>query len=132
MRWLGLLLCAGLAASAGQSGKQAKRAPQFDVQVVEISTHRDSKHILMDGRLRNSAGKPLRGLVVFIEFLESGKKMISRMQTVVVEGEMAPGEEGEFHVQSPDQVRAVYYLLEVEDTQGRYLRLDKPGPYVIE
>lgn len=111
-----------------KSGK--KNEPEVLVSGVKIL--RDADGITVDGRMKNVSGKPLRGLVVFFEFLEPGGRMISRMHTEVGEGALAVDEEGTFEGQTPDQVRAVWVRLEVEDKDGRYLRLNNPGPYTIE
>ncbi|MBL8291739.1 MAG: hypothetical protein JNN08_07880 [Bryobacterales bacterium] len=127
----GLVVCllAGLPAAA-QKGKTKKGAPE--VQIVSLKVQRDGGTVALEGRVKNVSEKPLRGLVIFFEFLQFDGRMISRMTTQVSEDVMGPGEEGEFTTQTPDQVRAVHVRLDAEDTQGRYLKVDKPGPHVID
>lgn len=130
--WLvALVLClsTGLPVAA-QKGKTKKGGPE--VQIVNLRVQRDGGVIALEGKVKNVSEKTLRGLVVFFEFLEPGGQMISRMTTQVTDEEMKPGDEGEFLTQTPDPVRAVHIRLDAEDTQGRYLKVDKPGPHVID
>lgn len=103
-----------------------------DIAVVTFKVHREPGIVAVEGRLRNNSDRPLRGLVVFFEFLESDGKMITRKNTMVTNTPVAPGEEEEFLTQTVDPVRAVHVRLGAEDKDGRYLRVDKPGPYAIE
>lgn len=115
---------------AAQKSKNKKGGPE--IQIVNLKIQRDGGMVALEGKVKNVSDKPLRGLVVFFEFLQFDGRMISRMTTQVSENVMDPGEEGEFTTQTPDQVRAVHVRLDAEDTQGRYLKVDKPGPHVID
>ncbi len=127
----GLILCIlPVFAAAAQKSKSKKGAAE--VQVVSLKVQRDGGMVALEGKMKNVSDKPLRGLVIFFEFLQFDGRMISRMTTHVSEDVMNPGEEGEFTTQTPDQVRAVHVRLDAEDTQGRYLKVDKPGPHVID
>ncbi|MBM3736253.1 MAG: hypothetical protein FJW39_10750 [Acidobacteria bacterium] len=107
-----------------------KRPPDLNIAALKIQ--RENGIITLDGTVRSTALKPLDGVVLFFEFLEPGGKMISRMIADVTTKTLNPGDEGEFLSQTPDQVRAVHVRLDAEDAKGRYLILDKPGPYVID
>jgi hypothetical protein len=43
-----------------------------------------------------------------------------------------PGEEGVVEAQTNSQARMVSYRIDAEDKDGRYLTLDRPGPFAIE
>lgn len=127
----GLVVCLlAVLPAAAQKSKTKKGAPE--VQIVSLKVQRDGATVALEGKVKNVSEKPLRGLVIFFEFLQFDGRMISRMTTQVSEDVMGPGEEGEFTTQTPDQVRAVHVRLDAEDTQGRYLKVDKPGPHVID
>jgi hypothetical protein len=51
---------------------------------------------------------------------------------MVSEVVVRPGEEQFFEAQTVDPVRAVHIRLDAEDKEGRYLKVDKRGPYAIE
>jgi hypothetical protein len=131
MRFLAaaLLLCFVLPAPA-QKNKNKKGLPEL--QVVSIKLHRESGLLSIEGSVKNISEKPMRGVVLFLEFLEAGNHMISRMQTDITEEELAPNEDREFLTQTPDPVRAVSVRLDAEDKEGRYLKVDKVGPYPID
>lgn len=129
----GLIVCllAALPAVA-QKNKNKNKKGAAEVQIISLKIQRDGGTVALEGKVKNVSSKPLRGLVFFFEFLQFDGRMISRMTTAVSEDVMNPGEEGEFTTQTPDQVRAVHVRLDAEDSQGRYLKLDKPGPHVID
>jgi hypothetical protein len=121
--------CALLAADKKRS-KDKNKPP--DVEIVSLKIQREERNIALEGVVRNNSPKPMKGLVLFFEFLEFNGRMISRMKTEVSEEMLQPGEEAEFLTQTPDQVRAVDIRLEAEDRDGRNLLINKPGPHRIE
>jgi hypothetical protein len=115
-----------------ERAQRAKGPRPPDLAVVTFKVHREPGVVAVEGRVRNNSDRVLRGLVVFFEFLESDGKMITRKNTMVTNASVEPGEEEEFLTQTVDPVRAVHVRLDAEDKDGRYLRVDKPGPYAIE
>ncbi|MBM3811977.1 MAG: hypothetical protein FJW20_10130 [Acidimicrobiia bacterium] len=126
-----LLLAIAIPAQKGRPRPVPGPKPP-EVQLVEIRVHREPRIVAVEGRVRNNSDRSFKGLVLFFEFLESDGKMISRKNTLVTSNPMAPGDDTEFITQTPDQARAVHIRVEAEDKDGRYLRVDKPGPYAIE
>lgn len=127
-----ILLCAAAWLPAQKNrGKKDKDKPP-DIEIVELKVRRDSKLITVDGRVRNISAKPMKGMVLYFEFLESDNKMISRMIAEVTKDSVPPGEDASFETQTKDQARAVAMRVEAEDADGRYFSVDKPGPYEIE
>ena len=86
----------------------------------------------MEGRVRNISAKPMKGIVLFFELLESDKKMIVRLSTDVTKDPVEPGEDASFDTQTKDIARAVGARVDAEDVDGRYFKVDKPGPYQID
>lgn len=126
---LALALCL---VAAEKKRPKAKPEKPPEVVIVDFKVHRDAGNFAVEGRVRNNSDKPMKGLVLFFEFMEPGGKTISRMNTTVSDTPLEPGDEGEFLTQTPDQVRAVHVKLDAEDKDGRYFTIDKPGPYTIE
>ena len=110
--------------------KDKNKAP--DLEIIELKVRREEKTISVEGRVRNISAKPMKGIVLFFEFLESDHKMISRMIAEVTKDLVEPGEDASFETQTKDQSRAVALRLDAEDSEGRYFKPDKPGPYQIE
>ncbi len=124
-----LLLLASLLFPQARKGK-APRPPE--VELLEVTARRETGQVILDGRVRNATNRPFKGLIVLFEFHSTDGRMISRKQTTVAEDSFDPGQEGEFRTETPDPVRAVRVLVICEDREGRYLRVDKPGPFPIE
>jgi hypothetical protein len=122
------LLC--LVAADKKPAPQKQGAP--DVEIQSIKVQREPGLVALEGWIRNCSTKPFKGLILFFEFLESDGKMITRKSTMVSEVVVRPGEEQFFEAQTVDPVRAVHIRLDAEDKEGRYLKVDKRGPYAIE
>ena len=103
-----------------------------DLEIIELKFNRDDKVITVDGRVRNISAKPMKGIVLFFELLDADKKMISRLTAEVTKNLVAPGEDESLETQTKVQARAVSVRVDAEDVDGRYFRVDKPGPYEIE
>jgi hypothetical protein len=127
------LMLAGAAWLPAQKdrGKKDKDKPP-DLELLDFKVRREDKTISVEGRVRNISAKPMKGAILFFEFLESDQKMISRMIAEVTKDAIPPGEDASFETQTKDQSRAVSVRLDVEDRDGRYFKLDKPGPHDIE
>jgi hypothetical protein len=117
---------------AADKPRPKKQTKPPDVCVIALKIERDGSNVALEGTVRNNSGRPMKGLVLFFEFIEPGGRMISRMNTEVTGTTLDPEHEGEFLAQTPDQVRAVSVRLDAEDKEGRNLTLDKPGPHVIQ
>jgi len=133
---LGAAAGAFTGATAIRAEKRKRNKPSGpqppEVRIAEFRVQRDGGLISVEGRIVNGSQKPFKGLVLYFEFLEFNGRMISRKNTEVTENTIGPGEDSEFTTQTPDQVRAVHVRIDAEDKDGRYLTVDKPGPYVIE
>lgn len=121
---------AWLPAQKERGKKDKNKLP--DLELVDFKVRRDDRNFTVDGRVRNISAKPMKGMILFFEFLESDQKMIGRMTAEVTKDELAPGEDAAFETQTKAQARAISVRLDAEDLDGRGLRLDRPGPHEIE
>lgn len=124
-----LLLLPG---SAGLALQKRKPPKPPEVTVLEIACHREGSDVTVDGRVQATSAKPLKGLQLFFDFLDSGGQLLTTKRGVVESELLAPGEEAEFRLRVAEPTRAVRYTLRAEDGEGRDLRLDKTGPFSIE
>lgn len=128
MRLLAIALAAvSLFAYAPQ---KAKKPP--DVEIVETKVVRDAGKITVDGKVKVTAEKALRGLVIVFDFRSPEKEVVTAQKTVVDDTNMEPGREGVFHNEMVDPPRAVKYTIRAFDGHDKELRVANPGPYVIE
>lgn len=127
-----LPLAADAQKSKERSRKDKDKGKPPDVLVLDFKIYREGSNIAVEGRVKNNALLPFKGLILFIEFLEPGGRTISRMNHRIVDDRLEPGDDAQFSAQTPDQVRAVHVRMDAEDKDGRYLTMDKPGPYTIE
>ena len=128
MRLLAVVLAAcSLLAFAPQKSKKPA-----DVQIVETKAVRDAGRISMDGKVKITADKPLRGLVIVFDFRSPEKEVVTAQKTMIDEGTMETGREGSFHNEMVDAPRAVNYTVRAFDAHEKELRVANPGPYVIE
>lgn len=119
-----------LLGSASFPAEKKRHAPE--VEVVEISVRRAGPNITLDGKVRNVSDKPQHGLNVLFDFGGTEHQVISSNKTAVAGEDVAPQDEEEFHVQTPDLARAVEVTVRAEDKNDKVLRVDKAGPYPIE
>jgi hypothetical protein len=128
MKLLAVLLAAGsLLASPPQ--KQKKPA---DVQILETKVVRDAGKISVDGKVKVTGEKPLRGLVIFFDFRSPEKEVVTSQKTLIDDGTLEPGRDGVFHNEMVDAPRAVNYTIRAFDIHEKELRVANPGPYIIE
>jgi hypothetical protein len=114
---------------SAQAQKQ-KKPP--DVEIVETKALRDGTKITVDGRVKATAEKPLRGLVIVFDFRSPEKEVVTSQKTVIQEDTMASGNDGVFHAEMVDAARAVKYTIRAFDMHEKELRVANPGPYIVE
>jgi hypothetical protein len=123
---IGLVLVS-LGASAPQ---RPKKAP--DVQVMETRARREEGKITVDGKVKVTGEKPLRGLVVVFDFRSPEKEVVTTQKTTVDEDTLETGREGSYHVEMADAARAVTYTMRAFDIHDKELRVENTGPFSIE
>jgi hypothetical protein len=119
---LGLTLCAVAA---------AQRKP--DVQVLECHARRvEEGRVSVDARVKVTSGKPLKGLVIFFDFLSSEGDPLISSKVEADEDELRPGDESSFHAATINPPGAIRFKVHAQDGAGRDLRIGNAGPYTIE
>ena len=114
------------------AGAQQKAKKGADVQIVETKAVRGINKISVDGKVRVSGEKSLRGLVIFFDFRSPEKEVITSQKAVINEDTMEAGQEGVFHSEMADSARAVRYTIRAFDNHEKELRVANPGPYPVE
>jgi hypothetical protein len=112
------------------SAAVAQKKP--DVRILETKAVREGANISMDGRVRVTSEKPLRGLVIVFDFRSPEKEVVTSQKAVIDENMMEKGKEGAFHSEMADEARVVRYTVRAFDTHDRELSVANPGPYPIE
>jgi hypothetical protein len=128
MKWLALFLAAGcLFAFVPQ-----KKKKPADVEILETKVARDAGKISVDGRVKVTAEKALRGLVLVFDFRSPEKEVVTAKKSVIDDATLETGHEGVFHNEMVDAPRAVDYMIRAFDSHERELRVENPGPYIVE
>jgi hypothetical protein len=124
---IAVLCLAVFAATAQQKSKKPA-----DVQILETKAVRDGDKIKVDGKVRVSGEKSLRGLVIIFDFRSPEKEVVTSQKAVIDEDTLEVGREGAFHSEMADSARAVRYTLRAFDMHEKELRVANPGPYPVE
>jgi len=127
IKGLVILLSAALCAS----GADKKRKPP-DVEVTDAAGRRSEGSVTIEGHVRNTGEKPIKGMVLLFDFMASGRAVITTQKIALDDEILEPGKESAFRVQTTDPVRAVEFQLNAVDESGRDLRVAKAGPFPIE
>ena len=103
-----------------------------DVQILETKAVREGAKISVDGKVRVTSEKSLRGLVIIFDFRSPEKEVVTSQRAIIDEGTLEAGREGVFHSEMADSARAVRYTVRAFDMHDRELRVANPGPYPVE
>src|SRR5438874_27107 len=117
-----LFLFLSLVCATG-ADKKHKTAKPPDVEVLESSAHRAEGKIAVDGRLRNSSEKHLKGVVLLFDFMAPGHAVVTTQKGPVEDEVLEPGAESSFRMELNDPVRAVQFQINAVDESGRELRV---------
>ncbi len=126
MLFLGMALCL----SGAEKKKKGPKPPDLDI--LEVAAHRSEEQIAIDGRVRNTGERAIRGLVLYFDFMAPGKAHLTTQNSPLENELLEPGQDAMFRVALKDPPRAVEFLINAMDAEGRDLRVSKPGPFVIE
>ena len=102
------------------------------MQVLETRARREDTRITLDGKVRVTGEKPLKGLVIVFDFRSPEKEVVTTQKTVVGEDTLEVGSEGAYHVEMADAARAVRYEIRAFDFHEKELRVSNTGPFPIE
>ena len=122
------LLCLALFAATAQQ----KAGKPADVRILETKAVREGDKISVDGKVRVTGEKPLRGLVIIFDFRSPEKEVVTSQQCIIDEDTLKAGREGVFHSEMADAARAVRYTVRAFDMHDKELRVYNPGPYPVE
>src|SRR5215471_11088221 len=88
LMWMRLFISGLLVAVClcGFSQDRKKKPP--DIEVVESKAHRTEDRVKLDGRVKVTAEKPLRGLIIIFDFISPEHAVISSEKTTVEEDAM--------------------------------------------
>jgi hypothetical protein len=111
---------------------QQKPKKPADVRVLESTARREESKITLDGKVRVTGEKPLRGLVIVFDFRSPEREVITSQKTTVDEDTLENGREGSYHVEMADAARAVRYTVRAFDIHEKELRVENLGPFPIE
>ena len=112
--------------------KKRKSPKPPDLEIIKVDVRRTADGISIDGKVKNSGEKPLRGVVLLIDFLAPGKEVLATKNGPVEAEQMAPGDEADFRLAINDMNRAVHIRFNAEDKDKRDLRVENAGPFPIE
>jgi hypothetical protein len=129
MRFVFAALLAILVLAPAPAQKQ-KKPP--DVQIVETKAVREGSKITVDGKVKVTAEKPLKGLVIVFDFRSPEKEVVTSQKTLIEENTLEPGREGTYHAEMADAVRAVKYTIRAFDAHEKELRVANLGPFIVE
>jgi hypothetical protein len=113
------------------TGAEKKRKPP-DVEVLEATGRRSEGSVAIEGRVRNTGEKPIKGMILLFDFMASGRAVITTQKIALDDEILEQGKESVFRVQTNDPVRAVEFQINAVDGSGRDLRVAKAGPFAIE
>ena len=103
-----------------------------DVKILETKAVREPTRITMDGKIRVTGDKPLRGVVIFFDFRSPEKEVVTSQKTVITEDTVDAGYEGVYHSEMADAARAVKYTIRAFDMHEKELRVENVGPFPVE
>ncbi len=114
------------------SGQDKKVKPP-ELEVSQVTCRRiDEQLMAVDGSVKNTGTKPIRGLLIVFEFFAPGKQSITVQKGAPEPDTVAAGDLVEFHLQLRAPARAVHMEIGAVDGNGRDLRVGKAGPYPVE
>ena len=123
--------CAAVVFSLCVAGAYQK-AKTGDIDIVEVTAHRDDDMIAIDGRVRNTSDKTIHGLVLSFDFTASDGSVMTTQTAPVDDENLAAGAEAPFHVQLNNPPRAVKFKVSAVTASKRGLHVTRGGPFAID
>jgi hypothetical protein len=103
-----------------------------EIDIVEVTAHRGAEMIEIDGRVRNTSDKTIRGLTLSFDFTASDGSIMTTQTAPVDQENLAAGEEAPFHLQLNNPPRAVKFKVSAVTESKRGLRVTHGGPFAID
>jgi len=110
----------------------ATAAKPPDVQVVDAKCHRTEDKVALDGKVKVTADKPLKGLVLEFAFLSASGDVLTTEKAEVSDETMHKNDESSFHCEAFNPPGSIRYKIAAYDTSGRDLRIGNDGPFIID
>jgi hypothetical protein len=124
-------VCLALALVAiGVSAQKPRKAP--DVEVVDVKCHRTEDKLTLDGKVKVTGEKPLKGLVLEFSFLGSSGDVLTAQKAEVSDETLNKNEEPSFHAETLNPPGSIQYKIRAFDAAERELRIGNAGPFTIE
>ena len=124
-----LCLLIALFSFAAPAQKQ-KKTP--DVQVIESKCRRSEDKVTLDGKVKITSDKPLKGLALEFSFLSASGEVLTSQKTEVSDDNLEKDDEQVFHVETLNPPGSIQYRIKALTTGDRELRLANAGPFTIE
>lgn len=106
---------------------------RHDIEVLEARARRvEEGRLSMDGRVRVTAGKSVKGLSLTFDFLTSDGDLLSSEKAEVDDDVIKRGDESPFHVETENPPGSVRFKIRAFDGDGRQLRVGNDGPFIID
>ena len=123
-----------LVPGSGLTGAQrrAKGPKPPDLRILECAGHRSGEQITIDGRVKNTGEKTLRGVTLSFDFFAPNRTPLTTQKAALDEETVEPGAEAVFRVALNEPPRAVEFDVGAQDGEGRDLRVANVGPFVID
>ena len=109
---------------------QKKKAP--DVQILENKARRGENTIRIDIRLRIAGEKPIKGLMLHIDFQGADGGALTTEKAGAEEEVLKPGDEASIRTETANPPGSIKYKILAFDGGGRELAVGNAGPFIIE
>jgi hypothetical protein len=130
MRDLAFVLCVlSLGALAAQQSQKGKRP---DVQVLEAKARRIENNVSVDGKVKVTAEKPLKGLVLAFDFLDHDNAILTTEKEEISDDILNAGDTPSFHAETFNPPGSIKFKMRAYDGSDKELRIANPGPFIIE
>lgn len=111
---------------------QSQKGKRSDVQVIEAKGHRVEGNVSVDGKLKITTEKPLRGLVLSFDFVDHDNAILTTEREQISEDVLNAGDTLSFHAETFNPPGAIKFKMRAYDTSEKELRIVNPGPFLIE
>jgi hypothetical protein len=103
-----------------------------EVQVLEVKCHRTEDKVSLDGKLKVTADKPVKGLVLEFIFLSDSGDVLTTQKSEVSDETMRKNDESAFHCEGLNVPGSIRYKIRAYDSSDRELRVGNDGPFTID
>ena len=127
MKYVCLLLA--MLAMAAPAQKQKKPA---NVTVLDAKGHRTEDKVMLDGKVRVTDEKGLKGLVLEFSFLSASGDVLTSERANLSDDTLGKDEEPSFHAETLNPPGSIRFRIKAFDSADRELSIANGGPFTIE